>query len=112
MLCAGPTYYIFCILLFARRKLVDHEHNIADQDADLIADNKAVSVCSRIGRVVVSYLVAIIIMSINLIIVVGLTIAQNYALLAQIVIKPLQDKTNIPLLNHWVILGYVALSDS
>jgi len=106
MLCAGPAYYIFCILLFTRRKIVDHEHNIADEAADLIEDNKSVSMCSRICRVCVSYGIALVIMFLNLILVVGLTVAQNYAVLTQAIIKPLQDKTNIPLLNHWVILAF------
>lgn len=106
MLLAGPAYYIFCTLLFSRKRLVDHEQRIEDDESDIIEENQDVSTVNRVLRVSLSYVLAVVVLLINMGLVVGLTIAQNYAVLTLSIIKQLGDATKISLPNHWVIIGF------
>lgn len=88
---------------------MDHEQTIADDESDTIEANRDISTGSRILRVSLSYLVAIASMLVNLVIIAAVTIAQNYAVLAQSIVQQFGAATKLPIPNHWIILGFVAV---
>lgn len=101
----GPFYYLIIVVQFASKKLMDHETSIGNKDDDLIADNKYITWSEYTCRLFVSYTITFVCLILQSLVVAGVTIAQNYTLVANYIYAQI-DKVKLPYIDQWRTLGF------